>query len=335
LTRPRLRPGERAAQIDPAIARFILKRLGLALITLWILSVIIFGLSQLLPGDVGRQILGPLADPRSVAVLDHKLGVDKPWYVQYWNWVTGLLHGDLGKSLTFGVPVRPAVTNALEHSLKLGAEAFAIVVPISILGGVVAALRYGKPTDRLISVVGLSASSIPEFVSSFVLISIFTVWLGWLPFSADPGPGASVLTQIKYLILPSLPLVLVLFGYIARMARAGTVEALDSDYSRTAYLKGLGRGVVVRRHVLRNGLLPTITVVATQVGYLIGGLVVVETIFNYPGIGQLIYTAAKSKDFPTLEAGVLTVGAVYLVATLLGDILTSLLNPRIRYPVES
>ncbi len=183
--------------------------------------MIVFALAQLLPGDVGRQILGPLADPRAVAVLDHKLGVDKPWYVQYWNWVTGLLHGDLGKSLTFSAPVRPTIVNALEHSLKLGAEAFAIVIPLSIFGGVVAALRYGKPTDRVITIVGLSATSIPEFVSSFVLISIFTVWLGWLPLSADPGPGASVLTQMKYLLLPSLPLVLVLFGYIARWPGRG------------------------------------------------------------------------------------------------------------------
>jgi peptide/nickel transport system permease protein len=136
---------------------------------------------------------------------------------------------------------------------------------------------------------------------------------------------------LKYLILPAIPLTLILFGYISRMARAGTVEALESDYARTALLKGLPRGVVIRRHVLRNSLLPTITVVATQTGYLIGGLVVVEYLFRYQGIGSLIYTAATNKDFPMLEAGVLTVGIVYMVATLVADLMFAWLNPRIRY----
>ena len=144
------------------------------------------------------------------------------------------------------------------------------------------------------------------------------------------APGASPASQFEHLILPAIPLVLVLFGYIARMARAGTIEALDSDYARTATLKGLKRSVVIRRHVLRNSLLPTITVIATQTGYLIGGLVVVETLFNYQGIGNLIYKAAKAKDFPMLEAGVLTIGVVYMVATLIADVLSTVLNPRLR-----
>ena len=170
----------------------------------------------------------------------------------------------------------------------------------------------------------------PEFVSGIVLIIVFGIWLNVLPISAAWPPGASLPDQIYHLILPSIPLVLVLFGYIARMARAGTIEALDSDYTRTATLKGLPRSVVIRRHVLRNSLLPTITVIATQTGYLIGGLVIVETLFNYQGIGQLIFSAAKDKDFPMLEAGVLTIGIVYMVATLLADIASSMLNPRIR-----
>src|SRR5262249_27494388 len=146
----------------------------------------------------------------------------------------------------------------------------------------------------------------------------------------NAGAGASFPTQLKFLILPVIPLIFVLFGYIARMARAGTIEALESDYTRTAILKGLPRSVVVRRHVLRNSLLPTITVIATQTGYLIGGLVVVETLFNYPGIGRLIFLAAQSKDFPMLEAGVLTIGLVYMVATIIADVLTITLNPRLR-----
>jgi len=179
-----------------------------------------------------------------------------------------------------------------------------------------------------------SAATVPEFVSGIVVIIIFGVELKVLPVTASAGAGAPFLTQLRYLILPAVPLVLVLFGYIARMARAGTIEALDSDYARTATLKGLSRGAVVRRHVLRHSLLPTITVIATQTGYLIGGLVIVETLFNYQGIGRLIFSAATSKDFPMLEAGVLVIGTVYLVATLIADLLTIGLNPRMRTGVS-
>jgi peptide/nickel transport system permease protein len=198
------------------------------------------------------------------------------------------------------------------------------------VGGVLAALYRGRLVDRSISVAGLSLSTVPEFVSGIVLIVVFAIGLKWLPVSANAPAGSSPLTQLRYLILPAIALVLILFGYIARMARAGTIEALDSDYVRTATLKGLPRPVVIRRHVLRNSLLPTITVIATQTGYLIGGLVVVETLFNYPGLGRLIFTAVTDKDFPMLEAGVLVIGVVYLVATLIADILYTVLNPRIR-----
>jgi peptide/nickel transport system permease protein len=250
--------------------------------------------------------------------------------VQYWTWITGLLHGNMGTSYTFRAPVEPYITAALVNSIKLAALAFVVVVPLGILGGVVAALNYGRAADRIISVAGLSATTVPEFVSGIVLIVVFGVVLKALPVSASAGTGASAASQLQHLILPAVPLVLVLFGYIARMARAGTIEALNSDYARTATLKGLKRSVVIRRHILRNSLLPTITVIATQTGYLIGGLVIVETLFNYQGIGNLIFKAATAKDFPMLEAGVLTIGVVYMVATLLADILYTVLNPRLR-----
>jgi peptide/nickel transport system permease protein len=312
------------------VTRYLLKRLGLAVVTLWLLSVIVFFAGQVLPGDPARAILGPLADPRAVRALDHQLGVDRPLLTQYWSWITGLLHGSMGESYQYRSAVEPYVQAALVNSVKLAALAFVIVVPLGILGGVLAALRYGHATDRVISVVGLSAATVPEFVSGIVVIIIFAVSLKWLPVSAAAGAGASPLTQLDHLILPAIPLVLILFGYIARMARAGTIEALDSDYTRTATLKGLKPSVVIRRHVLRNALLPTITVIATQTGYLIGGLVVVETLFNYQGIGNLIYKAAGAKDFPMLEAGVLTIGVVYIVATLIADALSTALNPRLR-----
>ncbi len=293
--------------------------------------MLVFAGGQLLPGDIGRSVLGPLADARAVAVLDHQLGVDRPLAVQYWDWISHFVRGDMGMSYIYRAPVAPFIATALGNSLKLGAVAFAVVVPLAILGGVVAALNVGRWLDRVITLTGLSATVVPEFVSGIVLILIFGVWLDIFPITATWPPGAGPLTQVYYLILPSVPLVLVLFGYIARMARAGTVTALEADYTRTAVLKGLPYRTVIWRHVLRNALLPTIAVVATQAGYLIGGLVVVETLFHYQGIGGLIYAAAKSHDFPMLEAGVLTVGVIYVVSGLAADLLTVRLDPRLRF----
>jgi peptide/nickel transport system permease protein len=308
------------------VVRFILKRLGLALITLWLLTVIVFLLGQVLPSDPGRSVLGPLAAPSAVRALDHQLGVDKPLLTQYWNWLSNFP----GTSTQYQAAIGPILGPALVRSLKLAIFAFIIVVPLGILGGVVAALNYGKRIDRTISITGQSALTIPEFVSGIILIVIFAVELKWLPVSATAPPGSGFFTQLKYLILPVIPLVLVLFGYIARMARVGTVEALESDYARTAILKGLPRGVVIRRHVLRNSLLPTITVVATQTVYLIGGLIVIELLFRYNGIGLLTYNAATQHDIPMLEACVLTIGVIMMGVTLGADILFSVLNPRIR-----
>jgi peptide/nickel transport system permease protein len=309
---------------------FLLRRVGLALVTLVILSLIVFLAGQVLPGDPGRSILGPLASQASVRVLDQQLGVDRPLVAQYWSWITGMVHGNMGNSYEYGLPVEPFIVSGLENSLKLAALALVVVVPLGIAGGVLAALNAGRAADRALTIIGLSAATVPEFVSGSVLIVVFAVWLKVFPVSASAGQGASDISQFDHLILPAIPLVFVLFGYIMRMARAGTVEALESDYVRTAVLKGLPRSTVIWRHTLRNSLLPTITVIATQTGYLIGGLVVVETLFNYQGIGSLIVKAADAKDFPMLEAGVLTIGAVYMVATVLADVAYSLLNPRIR-----
>jgi peptide/nickel transport system permease protein len=313
------------------MARFLLKRLGLAAITLFLLSVIVFFGTQVLPGNVGRRILGPFADQAAVDALNERLGTDRGLLAQYWDWLTGLFTGDLGTSLAQNVPVTELIGNALVNSLKLAAFAFVLVVPLAILGGVVAALRRDRLTDRVITIGGLSLSVVPEFVSGIILILVFGLWLDIFPVSARAPAGSSILTQLEYLFLPALTLVILLFGYIARITRAGTIEALDADYTRTAVLKGLPRRTVLKRHVLRNSLLPTIAVVATQTGYLIGGLVVVETLFNYPGMGRLIVTAATQKDMPLLEAGVLVVGVIFLIAMLLADLLYSLLNPRIRY----
>jgi peptide/nickel transport system permease protein len=303
----------------------------LATVTLVVLSMIVFAAAQLLPGNIGRNVLGPFASPADVVKYNHEHGVDRPIVAQYWTWVSHFARGDLGTSLQYDVPVGKLLGPALTNSLKLAALAFVLVVPLSILGGTVAALRRNRLTDRAITVAGLSLTSIPEFVTAIVLIVIFGVGLKWLPVSATAPPGSGVLIQVKYLLLPSFALVAVLFGYIARITRAGVIEAIDSDYTRTAFLKGLSTRRVLFRHVLRNSLLPTIAVVATQTGYLIGGLLVIEKLFNYNGIGQRIYVAGTNKDFTLLQSGVLVVGIVYLAATLFADILYSLLNPRIRF----
>lgn len=310
--------------------RYVAKRLGLAILMLFLLSIIVFVAGHVLPGNPGRLILGNFASQQSVEQINHQLGVDKPLPVQYWDWITGILHGDLGISYQYREPVSNFLFEALGNSLKLAAVAFVILVPLSVIGGVISALYRGRSVDRIISTTGLSLSTVPEFVSGIVLIVVFGIQLKLLPVTAAAPPGSDLFTQFEYLLLPAIPLVLVLFGYIARTARASTVEVLESDYVRTATLKGLPPRTVLFRHVLRNSMLPTITVIATQMGYLIGGLVVTETLFNYPGLGRLIYTAGNQQDYPMLEAGVLLIGVVYVSATFVADLLSVWLNPRLR-----
>jgi peptide/nickel transport system permease protein len=312
------------------VGSFIAKRVALGLVTLLLLSIIVFFMANVLPGNVARRVLGPFASPTAVAQLNHQLGTDKPLITQYFNQMGGYLHGDMGKSVSTRQAVSDVLWPALGRSAKLAVLAFLIVVPLSIIGGVLAALHEGSLRDRVITVGGLSATAVPDFVWAVLLLIVFSLGLGIFPSTAAYPSGAGVLTQIKYLLLPSFCLVFVLFGYIARMARAGTIEALDADYTRTAVIKGLPQRKVLWRHVLRNSLLPTIAVIATQVGYLMGGLVVIELIFNYQGIGQMIFRAATQKDFPALEAAVLVVGVVFLLSTLAADILYSILNPRVR-----
>jgi peptide/nickel transport system permease protein len=227
------------------------------------------------------------------------------------------------------VEVRPLVLDRLRNSLILGAFAMVLIVPFSIFMGVVAALNYGKTLDRVVSITGLSFIALPEFVVGVILIVVFAVQLGWFPTSSQV-PGTNPVDWFRQLLLPATPLGFVLFGYISRMARAGTVDALQSNYVRTAVLKGLPRRYVVWRHVVRNAMLPTITVVSAQVGYLVGGLVIVETLFAYPGIGQLILESATGHDLQTLEAGVLMMAIIYCVANLIADLTYGLLNPRVR-----
>ena len=311
------------------MGRYILKRVGLSLVTLVLVSVIVFAISDVLPGDVGRAVLGRSATDAQVAQLDHQLGYDRPLPARYWKLVSGYATGDWGRSPVLNTEVRPLVLHRFGNSLILAAFAFVLTVPLSIFMGIVAALHHGRWPDRAISVTGLSLIALPEFVTGVVLLVVFAVNLGWFP-SSSAVPGASPVDWFRQLLLPSIPLMFVLFGYIARMARAGTVDALRADYTRTATLKGLPRATVVRRHVLRNALLPTISVVSVQIGYLVGGLVVVETLFAYPGIGSLAYDSVQANDITVIEAIVLFTAVLYMLSNLVADVLYAALNPRVR-----
>ena len=315
------------------MGKFVLKRIGLALVTLFIVTTAIFFMTHILPGNAAERILGPFAERENVIALEKKLGLDKPVYVQYSKWLGEALSGNLGESVQFRSPVSDLLLPALGYSFRLAAMAFLIVVPLSIVGGVIAAINRGKTVDRVITVGGLSAAVIPEFVWAVLLVFVLGVKLKWLPVTAFPGENASFFEVIQHLLMPSMALVLVLFGYISRIARAGVIEAMDSDYSRTAVLKGLSKRRTIKRHVLRNALLPTIAVIASQVPYLVGGLVAVEIVFNYRGFGSLLLKAVQYRDYPMLQAAVLIVGLVIVTMQLLADILFALLNPRIKQTI--
>ena len=311
--------------------RYVANRLALGLVSLLLLSMMIYAAAQVLPGNPGRIVLGREATPNAVKEFNHALGIDRPLPVRYADWLSDAVRGDFGANYTDGRPVTDDLVPALRRSLFLAIYAFILCIPISILAGVIAALRRGKPTDRAITVTGLSLAVIPEFVLGAILVTLLgPAFLNWFPGIAGALIDASFVTKLDSLFLPAVALALVLFGYIARMARAGTMEALDADFTRTATLKGLRQRQVMMRHVLRNGLLPTIAVISTQVGYLFGGIVAIEKLFGYPGIGFLTVQSAQIKNFPMLLACVLVIGVIYFVATLAGDLLTAALNPRVR-----
>jgi peptide/nickel transport system permease protein len=311
--------------------RLIGRRLLLMIPTLILVSILIFALAEVfVPGSVGRSILGPYATEEQVQLLNERLGADRPVVVRYLSWAGGFVTGDWGESALLKVPVRPLVMDAFWHSLLLAGFALVLIVPVSIALGVFAGLRRDSVLDRTITVSSLSMTVIPEFVSGVVLLYVFAVWLKWLPVSALPPDGSPFYERLYYLILPAIPLMFLELGYIARMARVGTVQVLSMPYVRTAVLKGVPRSRVIFGHVLRNALVPTVTVIGSQVGWLLGGLVVVEKLFNYPGIGRLMVEAALAHDIPLLEASVLLVAVVYMVANLFADIVVALLNPRIR-----
>jgi peptide/nickel transport system permease protein len=310
--------------------RWLLRRLLLSVITLWLLATIVFVIANILPNDVGRTIAGPFAPQETVDAINERLGTDDPLPEQYLRAMRNLVTFDFGNSFQNRQPVLPAIIGAVGRSGVLAAFALLLTIPVAILAGLYAGRRRDRPADRAIVLAGLTMASIPEFVIATVLVVVVGVQLDLLPVLATPPPRAGPLEVARYLAMPALAMAIVYFGYIARMTRAGTIEVLDSDYIRTATMKGLTTSQTIRRHVLRNALVPTVAVIGVQIGYLFGGIIGVEKIFNYNGMGQLMLLAAQRKDIPMLTAGVIVIGLVYMLATLTADLIIAWMNPRAR-----
>jgi peptide/nickel transport system permease protein len=312
------------------MARYVTRRVVLSIITLWLICTIVFLIVSVLPDDVGRSIAGPFAPQETVDQINERLGTNDPLPTQYLRLLKNTVTFDFGDSFAQSRPVSEVIGDAFWRSAKLVVLALIMTIPFAVAAGVFAARRKDKLSDRSVVTVGLASSSIPDFVSGVVLAYVFGVLLGWFPVRAQAPEGAGVITQIRHLFLPALALVIVYFGYIARITRAGMIKALDADYTRTATMKGLSNRQILHRHVLRNGLQPTVAVVGIQIGYLFGSLVALERIFSYPGIGSTIFTAVSVKDIPVLQAAVILVGIIYMLTTLAADLTIAWMNPRAR-----
>ncbi|MHA6765588.1 ABC transporter permease [Streptacidiphilus sp. PAMC 29251] len=310
---------------------FLLRRLGAVPLTLFILSFLVFAATQVLPGDVGRTILGREASDASVQQINRQLGLDKPLLTQYGHWLGQFLSGNWGTSYTLHTPVRELLLTRLGNSLVLALFAFALLVPVALTLGVLAGLHHDRPLDRVISTAGLALGATPEFVTGVVLLVVFSVNLHWLPASAQTDPGNGGLGQTLYhLLLPAVSLVLVCLGYVSRHVRAGTIAVLAGPHVRAARLRGLPERRIVLRHVLRNATVPATSALGVQLQYLLGGIVVVELLFNYPGVGALLLQSAVDKDLPTLQATAMVLGLLSMLVVLLADLVYRLLDPRVR-----
>ncbi len=310
---------------------YILRRLALVLLTLLISSAVIFIVTQVLPGDAARAVLGRFATPQALANLRAKLGLDRPLPVQYGSWLVRYVQGDWGVSLSTGESVFRLVSARLRNSAMLALVAFVMYVPLGVLLGLFSALRRGKLFDQMVSITSLAFIGLPEFVTGLVLIALFALRLNWLPAASDIRPDQGFISALPRLVLPGITVSLVSLAYITRMTRSSTAQVLSTDYVRSAYLKGLHPVRVLFSHVLRNSLLPTVTVIAVGIGWLIGGLIVTESLFGYPGLGRLLLFAIQRRDLPLLQAITLLLVVIFSLSNLLADILYALLNPRIRY----
>ncbi|MEV0738877.1 ABC transporter permease [Streptomyces sp. NPDC050549] len=309
---------------------FMTRRIAAAVGTLFLSSVLVFLAVQALPGDVATQILGKDATPDAVAALHTRLKLDQPAWERYFDWVRGALHGDFGTSLVSGKAVGSEVSTYLANSALIALVTVLFAVTGSIVLGILAGLYRDRWPDHLISTVSLVGMSVPEFVVATVLVLCFSVALPWFPAVVLYGPDATVGQLLPAVWLPALALAVVMAAYIVRMARTSVIDVMATEYVTTARLKGLSTWRVVTRHALPSALLPTLHVIALNVAWLVGGVAVVENVFNYPGIGKLMLSSVQNRDLPTIQAIALISAVVYVVCNLAADLATMALNPRLR-----
>lgn len=313
----------------------MIRRLALGVGTLWVVSVIIFGATQALPSDPARAILGRNATPESLAALRATLHLDRPVLNQYFSWLGGLVHGDLGTSLAASLPVSTLIHDPVVNSAFLVLCAAIVSIPLAVGAGVWAAIRRDRLFDSTSSLVLLGLAALPEFVVAIALVLVFgTVVFQWLPPTVILAPGVGPWTNFKQLILPVVTLSMIVVPYIARFMRASMIEVLESDYVEMARLKGLPERQVVLRHALPNAIVPTIQAIALSLAFLAGGIVAVEFVFNYPGIGAKLVDAVQNRDMPVAQAVSLLIAGVYIGVNLIADVLSILVSPRVRTSLQ-
>jgi peptide/nickel transport system permease protein len=308
------------------------KRLIFMVLTMIVMSLLIFFLVEIMPGDVAQTVLGQSATEESVAALRDRMGLDDPFHIRYLRWAGGFIRGDLGESLYMrGVQINTIFWRKVGHSIVLAFTALLLYVPLSIFFGVLAGVKSGKITDSIISFFGLATMALPEFVSGIILITIFSVRLNVLPIASIIPIGENLWQNLNILVLPALSITFVMFGYVSRMQRSSMITVMKADYIRAAILKGMPRKYVIFRHAIKNALLPTITIIGMNMGWLFGGLIVVETLFGFPGLGSLTMSAIKTRDIPLIEACVLFITFIFVLSTFITDMMYAYLNPRIRF----
>ncbi len=310
---------------------FLVNRIGTMLLTMLVISMLVFFIAEVVPIDPARNALGRYASQQAVDDLREEMGLDRPAPIRYFNWISNILRGDFGESIHFRRPVRDLVAVRVQRSLALAGLGFAFMIPLGLALGCIAGINEGKPPDRIISLISSVFVSIPAFASGIFLIVIFSLWLGWFPGVSIPDPDAGIFESAKKLILPILVLALDEIGYLARMTRVSMAEVMRSDYVRTAVLKGIPRRTVIWRHALRNAFIAPFTAIMLHVNWLIGGVVVVEVLFNYPGLGRLLLDAALRNDITLLMGGTLVLTFVAVATQVIADIGLYFMNPRIRF----
>jgi len=310
---------------------FILRRLLLGVLVLILVSILVFLATQALPGDPARAILGRQANPASLAALRRQLHLDRPVIDQYWTWVTGLLHGNLGISLAAQEPVTTLLRPRLVNSAVLVALAAVLSIPLSIAIGAYAALKREKVFDQTSSNLLLAMAALPEFVVALVLVILFaTTVFHVLPAISTIPPGSRPWNNWVALVLPTVTLVIAVVPYVSRIMRASMIEVLESDYVEMARLKGLPERTVLVRHALPNALGPVFQVIALNLAYLAGGIIIIEVVFNYAGIGSAVQEAVLNHDLPVIQALAMLLAAVYVILNLLADVATIMVTPKLR-----